>query len=49
VKFRLRDRESDFKWVLVAVYGAAQLEFTESFLTELVQFCSNDKLPLCFG
>jgi hypothetical protein len=24
VKFRVRDRRSDFKWVLVAVYGAAQ-------------------------
>jgi hypothetical protein len=23
VKFRLSDRESDFKWVLVAIYGAA--------------------------
>jgi hypothetical protein len=27
VKFRLRDRRSDFKWVLVAIYRAAQLEF----------------------
>jgi hypothetical protein len=49
VKFRLRDRKSDFKWVLVAVYGAAQLEFKESFLTELVQSCSDEKLPLCIG
>jgi hypothetical protein len=24
VKFRVRDKESEFKWVLVAVYGAAQ-------------------------
>jgi hypothetical protein len=49
VKFNLRDRKSDFKWVLVAVYGAAQPEFKESFLTELVQACDNEKLPLCFG
>jgi hypothetical protein len=49
VKFRLRDRKSDFKWVLVAVYGAAQPEFKESFLTELVQSCSDEKLPLCIG
>jgi hypothetical protein len=49
VKFRLRDRKSDFKWVLVAMYGAAQPEFEESFLTELVQSCSNEKLPLCIG
>jgi hypothetical protein len=34
VKFRVRDRKSDFKWVLVAVYGAAQPEFKESFLTD---------------
>jgi hypothetical protein len=27
VKFRLRDRRRDFKWVLVAIYRAAQLEF----------------------
>jgi hypothetical protein len=47
VKFSLRDRKSDFKWVLVAVYGAAQPEFKESFLTELVQACNNEKLPLC--
>jgi hypothetical protein len=37
VKFRLRDKGSDFKLVLVAVYGAAQPEFKEAFLTELVQ------------
>jgi hypothetical protein len=49
VKFRVRDKKSDFKWVLVAVYGAAQPEFKESFLTELVQSCSNEKLPLCIG
>jgi hypothetical protein len=48
-KFRLRERKSDFKWVLVVVYGPAQPEFKESFLTELVQSCSNEKLPLCIG
>jgi hypothetical protein len=49
VKFRVRDRKSDFKWVLVAVYGAAQPEFKESFLTELVQACKGECLPLCIG
>jgi hypothetical protein len=49
VKFSSRDRKSDFKWVLVAVYGAAQPEFKKSFLTELVQACDNDKQPLCIG
>jgi hypothetical protein len=47
VKFRVRDKERDFKWVLVAVYGATQPEFKESFLTELVHSCSHEKLPLC--
>jgi hypothetical protein len=49
VKFRLRDRKSDFKWVLVVVYGAGQPEFKESLLTELVQSCNNEKVPLCIG
>jgi hypothetical protein len=49
VKFRLRTKKDDFKWVLVAVYGAAQPEFKESFLTELVQSCSKENLPLCVG
>jgi hypothetical protein len=49
VKFSLRDMKRDFKWVLVAVYGAGQPEFKESFLTELVQACDNKKLPLCIG
>jgi hypothetical protein len=49
VKFRVRDRKVDFKWVLVAVYGAAQSEFKESFLTELVQACRGECLPLCIG
>ena len=47
VKFRLRNKKDDFKWVLVAVYGAAQPEFKEAFLTELVQSCSKENLPLC--
>jgi hypothetical protein len=27
VKFRLRDRKSDFKWILVAVYGGSPTRF----------------------
>jgi hypothetical protein len=49
VKFRVRDKVRDFKWVLVAVYGAAQPEFKESFLTELVHSCNHERLPLCIG
>jgi hypothetical protein len=36
VKFHLRNKNDGFRWVLVAVYGAAQDEFKESFLAELV-------------
>jgi hypothetical protein len=49
VKFSVRDKVRDFKWVLVAVYGAAQPEFKESFLTELVHSCNHERLPLFIG
>jgi hypothetical protein len=49
VKFRMSDKVRDFKWVLVAVYGAAQPEFKEYFLTELVHSCNHERLPLCIG
>jgi len=35
--------------VLVAVYGAAQPKFKEAFLTELVNTCSKESLPLLVG
>jgi hypothetical protein len=49
VKFKLRSRKDDFKWILVGVYGAAQPEYKESFLTELVQECSRENLPILIG
>ena len=49
VKFRLRDKKDGFKWVLIAVYGAAQPSFKEKFLTELVQACNKEKLPIMVG
>jgi hypothetical protein len=49
VKFRLRNRSDDFHWVLVAVYGAAQPEFKEAFLTELVQACNKENKPILLG
>jgi exonuclease III len=49
IKFHLRNRCDDFHWCLVAVYGAAQPEFKEKFLTELVQACRNESLPLLIG
>ncbi|PUZ59464.1 hypothetical protein GQ55_4G043800 [Panicum hallii var. hallii] len=35
VKFRLKNKSDNFQWVLVAVYGAAQPEYKENFLTGL--------------
>jgi hypothetical protein len=49
VKFKLRKKKDDFKWVLVAVYGAVQPEYKEIFLAELVHACSKENLPLCIG
>ena len=48
-EFKLRNKKDDFKWVLVAVYVAAQPEYKEIFLTELVHTCSKENLPLCVG
>jgi hypothetical protein len=49
VKFHLRNKNDGFRWVLVAVYGAAQGEHEETFLAELVQTCAKENLPLLVG
>lgn len=49
MKFKLKNKRDNCKWVLVVVYGAAQQEHKESFLTELVQTCSKENLPLLLG
>ena len=49
IKFHLRNKEDEFKWILVAVYGAAQPEFKEAFLIELVRTCSKESIPLIMG
>ena len=49
IKFHLRNRTDDFHRCLVAVYGAAQPEFKEKFLTELVQTYRKVSLPLLVG
>jgi hypothetical protein len=46
VKFHLCTKEDSFKWALVAVYGAAQVDLKEQFLTELVQMCSHEHMPI---
>lgn len=49
VKFYLRNIKDDFRWILVAVYGAAQPEFKEALLAELVQRCSKENIPILIG
>jgi hypothetical protein len=49
VKFKLRNKIDNFEWILIAVYGAAQSEYKESFLRELVHSCSIESLPLSLG
>jgi hypothetical protein len=39
VKFKLKNKMDNFKWVLIAVYGAAQDEGKESFLRESTFTC----------
>ena len=34
VKFKLRNKNDDFKWILFLVYGAAQNHLKETFLIE---------------
>lgn len=49
MKFKLRNKKDDFKWVWVAVYGAAQPIFKEKSLTKVVQACNKKKLPIMMG
>lgn len=48
-KFHVRNKSDGFKWILIAVYGAAQAEFKEAFLIELVQTCAKETLPILVG
>ena len=36
IKFILKNKVDDFLWALLSVYGAAQDEYKEQFLSELV-------------
>jgi hypothetical protein len=48
-KFYVTSKSDNFKWALVAVYGAAQDEHKAGFLAELVRICENESLPLIVG
>ncbi|WVZ85936.1 hypothetical protein U9M48_032792 [Paspalum notatum var. saurae] len=47
VKFKLRNKEDGFQWVLVSVYGAAQQQYKSAFLSELVQLCGDFNIIRC--
>ena len=49
VKFIVKNKCDGFRWVLMAVYGAAQPEHKDSFLAEFVNTCSSETLPLLVG
>jgi len=49
VKFTLRLKSNDFKFVLYAVYGPAQLQNKSAFLVELANTCSKETLPYIIG
>jgi mannosylglycoprotein endo-beta-mannosidase len=49
VKFYVTSKHDNFKWVLVAVYGAAQDEHKPDFLAELVRICEDEPLPMIVG
>jgi exonuclease III len=42
-------KDISFKWALVAIYGLAQANLKERFLTEMVHLCSHGQLPILVG
>jgi len=48
IKFRMRNKADGFQWNLIAVYGAAQPEHKQSFLSEL-GYCQSKSLPVAIG
>jgi hypothetical protein len=48
-KFYVTSKNDNFKWALLAVYGAAQDEHKADFLAEIVRICENETLPLLVG
>jgi len=49
IKFHLRNKNDDFKWILMAVYGPAQDDFKSAFLSELVRTCQQNPWPTLIG
>jgi hypothetical protein len=49
LKFKLHNKAANFVWHMVAVYGAAQENEKEIFLSELARMCDTENLPLLVG
>jgi exonuclease III len=50
IKFIIKNKTDGFHWALVSVYGAAQEEHKEHFLSELVRACTScGDLPFIVG
>jgi hypothetical protein len=49
VKFTLRYKPIDFKFVLYSIYGPAQLQNKGAFLAEIANTCSTENLPFLIG
>jgi len=50
IKFVLRNKVDGFRWALLSVYGVAQEEHKENFLSELVSACTScGDLPFIVG
>jgi hypothetical protein len=49
IKLHIRNRDDNFTWSLVAVYGTAQEEFKADFLRELVNLAKGNPYPILIG
>jgi hypothetical protein len=49
VKFTLRYKSTDFKFVLYSIYGPAQSQNKGAFLVEIANTCSKESLPFLIG
>jgi len=49
IRFKLRHKESGFKFNPISIYGLAQGELKSAFLSEMVRVCSKEALPILIG
>jgi hypothetical protein len=49
VVMSLRDRRSNFRWVMVTIYGPVNHDLSNAFLEELGAICQQSVLPLIIG